>query len=151
MQGCDLRSLPLSPTEAFVLSRVDGMVSSHEIASMTGIDGVQVDHTLDRLAKLGAVTWDRTDNQRVTERAGAKNRTSNEGLAGVGRAVVETSSTSSREISGRPALYDPAELNEECDLPPDKRRRILDTFYRLEGLTYYELLGVEQAASKKEI
>lgn len=49
------------------------------------------------------------------------------------------------------ALYDPSELDEDCDLPADRRRRVLDTFYRIEDLDYYALLGVSRDATKKAI
>ncbi|WP_437680382.1 J domain-containing protein [Sorangium sp. So ce131] len=50
-----------------------------------------------------------------------------------------------------PPLYDPAELDEPVELAPDRKRRILDLYYRLEDLTYYELLGVPDQADKKQI
>lgn len=50
-----------------------------------------------------------------------------------------------------PALYDPAELDEDCDIPPERRRRILDAYYQVDEVTHYELLGVDETATKKEI
>jgi hypothetical protein len=49
------------------------------------------------------------------------------------------------------SLYDPAELNEDVDIEPDRRRTILDTFYRLELLNHYELLNVTPQADRKSI
>jgi curved DNA-binding protein CbpA len=49
------------------------------------------------------------------------------------------------------ALYDPAELEEDVDLDVERRRQVLDTFYRLEVLHYYDLLGVPRDADKKVI
>jgi curved DNA-binding protein CbpA len=59
----------------------------------------------------------------------------------------------SREpLPSRPAvLYDPRELEEEVDLPPDRRKQVLDTFYRLPVLSYYGVLGVPESAEKKQI
>jgi tetratricopeptide (TPR) repeat protein len=53
--------------------------------------------------------------------------------------------------SAKPALYDEKELDEEVDLPRARRKQILDLFYRLPDIDYYALLGVKQAADKKEI
>src|SRR5262249_33715587 len=49
------------------------------------------------------------------------------------------------------ANYDPAELDEPVDLPPDQKKKILDLFYTLDQRNYYELLGVPRSADKKVI
>jgi hypothetical protein len=49
-------------------------------------------------------------------------------------------------------LYDPTELEEVgVDLDDDRRREILDTFYRLDHLDHYQLFGLERDADKKDI
>jgi curved DNA-binding protein CbpA len=49
-------------------------------------------------------------------------------------------------------LYDPTELEEPgVDLDDDRRREILDTFYRLDHLDHYQLFGLERDADKKDI
>lgn len=49
-------------------------------------------------------------------------------------------------------LYDPVELEEaDVDLDPDRRREILDAFYRLDDLDHYQLLGVAPDADKAQI
>jgi curved DNA-binding protein CbpA len=50
-----------------------------------------------------------------------------------------------------PRLYDPRELDEEVDLPHERRKQLLDLFYRLDKLDYYEALGVLYTADKKDI
>jgi curved DNA-binding protein CbpA len=47
--------------------------------------------------------------------------------------------------------YDPAELMEEADIDSDRKKAILETYYRLDLLNHYELLGVEQTADKRLI
>src|SRR6185295_71786 len=49
------------------------------------------------------------------------------------------------------ALYDPAELEEDVELDFERRRLVLDTFYRLDIIDYYALLGVSRDADKKVI
>ena len=53
--GVDMKSLPIGPEEAFVLSRVDGSATSGDIALATGLDRARVNQALDRLRDLGAV------------------------------------------------------------------------------------------------
>ncbi|WP_437758671.1 DnaJ domain-containing protein [Sorangium sp. So ce1389] len=50
-----------------------------------------------------------------------------------------------------PPLYDPAELDEPVELTSERKRRILDLYYRIEDLSYYALLGVSDQADKKQI
>jgi hypothetical protein len=50
-----------------------------------------------------------------------------------------------------PQLYDPRELDEEVDLPLERRKQLLELYYRLEQLDYYEALGVDYTADKKDI
>lgn len=51
----DVRTLPLGPEEAFVLSQVDGRTAEEAIAMATGIELGRVSGHLRRLATLGAV------------------------------------------------------------------------------------------------
>ncbi|MFT3774628.1 MAG: tetratricopeptide repeat protein [Minicystis sp.] len=53
--GCNITSLPLTPADAFLLSRVDATASEHDLALITGFPPEQVAAMLDRLAALGAV------------------------------------------------------------------------------------------------
>ena len=48
-------------------------------------------------------------------------------------------------------IYDPAELDEDVELDPGQRKRVLDLFYRLDALTHYEVLGVATESDKKAI
>jgi curved DNA-binding protein CbpA len=48
-------------------------------------------------------------------------------------------------------LYEPRELEEAVELEPDRKRVILDTFYRLDELDHYELLGVPRQADRRAI
>jgi Flp pilus assembly protein TadD len=53
--GCDIRTLPLTPADAFLLSRVDGTANEHDLALVTGFAVEQVIAMLERLAALGAI------------------------------------------------------------------------------------------------
>jgi len=151
--ACDVRRLPLSPTEGYLLSRIDGHVSAIELCLMTGLGRDDVDKALEHLAELGAVTMG--SEAEPTERRPEVSEVATQAMQGLKGPIVETYRPRPPEegepASSSRALYDPAELDEEVDVPQEKRRAVLDLFYRLEDLTYYELLGVEDSAEKKVI
>src|SRR5687768_8225832 len=60
--GRDIRSLPLTPPDAFLLSRIDGSMNEAELAALTGFDMATVTATIDRLARLGAIELDRASD-----------------------------------------------------------------------------------------
>jgi curved DNA-binding protein CbpA/Flp pilus assembly protein TadD len=51
----------------------------------------------------------------------------------------------------QPPSYDPRELEEDVDLGIERRRQVLDLYYRLSDIDYYEALGIAYTADKKEI
>jgi curved DNA-binding protein CbpA len=145
-----LRTLPLTPPEAFVLSRIDGQLTARDLASMTGMDEAVLEGTLHRLADLGAVTWEGGKPVARVEPKG--DRPAEPPPRRMRQPAVETyQAMPEPEPAKALALYDPAELDEDCELPEERRRSVLDTFYRLDDLTHYELLDVPQTATKKEI
>ena len=145
-----MRTLPLTPPEAFVLSRIDGQLTARDLASMTGMDEATLEGTLHRLADLGAVTWE--GGKPVVRVEPKGERPPEPPPRRMRQPAVETyHAMPEPEPAKALALYDPAELDEDCELPEERRRSVLDTFYRLDDLTHYELLDVPQTASKKEI
>jgi hypothetical protein len=54
-QDVDLKSLPLSPTQGYVASRVDGATDVHALAQLTGLSDERVETVLRELVALGAV------------------------------------------------------------------------------------------------
>ncbi len=145
--GCDLRKLPLTPQDAFVLSRIDGLVSEAALASMTGLAPDAVRETLNRLADLRAVTWDGCQPKPAPAVALA-----NAPLQ-TGRPAMPPPPTPRTDNARHEEnlLREPLELDEDVDLPREKRRRVLELHRGLESLTLYELLGVEPNADKKTV
>jgi curved DNA-binding protein CbpA/cytochrome c-type biogenesis protein CcmH/NrfG len=156
--GRDIRSLPLSPTEAFLLSRIDATMNERDLAALTGLSPAEVATALNRLHQLGAIDFIQpaTPIGSIAARsepgqppqAGARpsNRpgpmeTPRPPGTGPMRPIGEPT----------PPLYDPSELDEDVEIEPEKKRRILDLYYRLEDLSYYEILGVDEQAEKKKI
>jgi len=145
--GVDLRSLPITPEDAFVLSRLDGTSTEADIALATGLDPAVVRASLDKLASLGALNQT-VPEQRPSPPPRAPART-NSGTFHVGP-VVEVRGDSSGHHPAA-ALYDPSELDAEVDIELPRRRQILDLYYRLDRATHYDLLGVDAGADKKAI
>ena len=50
-----------------------------------------------------------------------------------------------------PTHYDARELDEACDLPRERRKQVLDLFYRLREIDFYEALDIPYDADKKQI
>lgn len=122
MSGCNVASLPLNPTDAFLLSRIDSVLSDLDLAFVTGMSTAEVAASLDHLARLGAIGFTERDEPRAP-----------------------------RQVEAAAAGYDRAEIDEAVDLDIEKKKRILELFARLDELTYYELLGVGTQADKKQI
>ncbi len=145
--GVDVRALPITPEDAFVLSRLDGSATEADIALATGLDPNVVRASLEKLSRLGAI-----DRTTIIETRSGQPRpasTTTSGTFHIGP-VVETRGDSSGHHPAA-ALYDPSELDEGVDLELARKRRILDTFYQLDGVSHYELLGIDASADKKAI
>ena len=147
VEGIDLRALPIGPAEAFVLSHVDGATNESEIADESGIDPTQVATTLEALARLGAIQFVSAAPTESLRPPRPSSRTS--GTLRIGP-IIEASASAEQQHPAA-ALYDPRELEEAADLEPERKRVILDTFYRLDRVTHYQLLQVEPAADKRAI
>ncbi|MEM9193810.1 MAG: DnaJ domain-containing protein [Myxococcota bacterium] len=138
----DPKALPLGPVEGFVVSRIDGQASVEEIAQGTALSEMRVREVMHLLTQHDALEW--VDPSEPSPRR-TPSRVSMSSAAG--------------QIHTKPAppgtsrvLYDPQELEEPgVEIDVDARRRILDTFYRMDDLNFYELLGVDPDATKTEI
>ena len=130
--GVDVRKLPITPMEAFVLSRVDGRANGSEIALATGMPAANVVAILDKLDGLGAVQY-------------------GDGKKTVLEAKPVPVPTPAPWATPVRLTYDPSELDEPADLDPERKHRILDMFARLTTASHYELLGASRDADKKAI
>lgn len=55
--GLDVKALPLTPIEGFVLSRIDGSATVSDIADLTSQEAGEVRSILGRLERLSAIEW----------------------------------------------------------------------------------------------
>ena len=147
VEGIDLRQLPIGPAEAFVLAHVDGTANETEIADEVGIELEAARDTLETLARLGAIWFDRAAVGESPRAAPSRPRSSDPTRIG---AIVETSGPSEPQHPAA-ALYDARELDEVVDIEPERKRVILDTFYRLDSITHYQILQVDPSADKRTI
>jgi hypothetical protein len=53
-----LRSMSLTSTDAYVLSRIDGVTLAHEIVDACGLDAGNVTEILNRLTAMALIRWD---------------------------------------------------------------------------------------------
>src|SRR5262245_6521447 len=118
-EGPSVKSLNLSPPEAYLLSRVDGLLDEQELAVVTGMTPPQVGAMLDRLAQLGAVEM---SGSPIARGAVPPPPSSQPHLPSNPHALIQ--------LDGSPR-FDPAELDEPAELEVDRKRRVLDIYYRL--------------------
>ncbi|MDC3958339.1 DnaJ domain-containing protein [Polyangium jinanense] len=131
--GCDIKSLPLRPDEAYLLSRIDGVVSERELSLITGLSQAEVTTALDRLFVLGAVDFNeptapvsRRAHPSVAPSSGA---TSTRGTEGPSSRTFEggfRAGPSSRRFEGTVDAPPASRRSFEplADLPPPTRRSI---------------------------
>ena len=149
VEGVNILKLAIGPEEAFVLSRVDGRSSPQDIVFATGLPAERVEQALARLEELGAISF---AGRGVTSQASASRAT---------QQTHELPRKSSGEAQGAsgvrtvaysgPPPYGPEELEGDFDLDMDKRRTILDRYYRIDSLNHYEVLGMQSDAERKTI
>jgi len=149
VEGVDILELAIGPEEAFVLSRVDGRSNQQDIVFATGLADERVARALARLAELGAITWG-VSKSGNSPTAMCSTKASNEYRQSQQVEPVDVSGIRTMGGSGAPP-YDPRELEGEYDLDIDKRRLVLDRFYRNDSLSHYDTLGVSSGADRKAI
>jgi curved DNA-binding protein CbpA len=165
----DMRSLPLTPVDGFVLSRVDGKLSARDLAASTGLSDDQVSASLDKLAELKVVAFGPTAGPSaepsVRPRAVSQTSEASGSTPPPMRPRAPSQSFETRpsspapapaEAEAKPVAYYPVaddapELQEQVDIELDVKRRILGIYPRLGTLDHYELLNVERTADKKII
>lgn len=141
ISDADITRLPLGPLEGFVVSRIDGSASVDEIADMTSVDPERVEQIVQSLVSGKVAEWIEPTHGR-TRQTSMQRMTPPKG----------TMRTKPPPPNTTRLLYDPQELEEpDVDLDLERRREILDAFYRLDELSFYELLNVAEDADKKDI
>ena len=145
----DLRSLPLGPEEAFVLSLVDGVVDADAIATSAGLEPTKVAAHLARLLELGAI--------RVAPRRPAPSRrpsigapTTEPARSGAGPRGSARPSTPpvATVISSAPRSGD---IDASLSISVELQARILDLSSKLSDLDHFQVLGLEMNAERAQV
>ncbi len=138
--GRDPAALRLTPAEAYLLSRVDGLTPWRLLREMGGLPPEDAEAALRRWLASGVIRLGDGPPGRAAGAACVPPEGPREALEGPAR----------REAgAGRPA--DPAPAPDPAlDLPVDVQERILEFESRL-GAPYHELLGVSPDAGRREL
>jgi curved DNA-binding protein CbpA len=209
----DAKNFPLSPTDGYVLSRIDGTLNEADLTASTGLPDEQVKVSLAKLEALGLIVFDgapaptaplsgtapiagRTSSVQIRTAAAASSIPSRPNVAppppasrpnvapppisrpnvvspvaapppisrpNVVRPVAAAASTSAMTAApiasappkaaaaGQLTAEEQAMLDEDVDLEPELRRRVLDAHRDLDRKDYYALLGIEESADRKGI
>jgi tetratricopeptide (TPR) repeat protein len=132
----DVRKFKLDPMDGFLLTRVDGKLGPKDLARETGLPDFSVDRSIDKLVKLGVLEMIDPNAPPPPALPPAEVR----------KPELPQFASLEGEVK-----YDPKQLEENCDLPHEQRKRVLDFFYRLDDLDHYTLLGVTREADKKTV
>ena len=149
--GRDIRSLPLTPPDAFLLSRIDGSMNEVELAALTGFDLATVVSTIDRLARLGAIELEGPTEPLHTPKSDVGIRQpppQPQPPPQQSLRVSQTFRTSQTNI--RAFTGEPLDFALVTDLDADRKRKVIDLYGRL-GQDFYALLAIAHAADRKEI
>jgi curved DNA-binding protein CbpA len=148
--GCELKKLPLTPSDAFVLSRVDGNTDASMIGTLTGF-GPDVEDVLRRLFEQGALIGGMSHwgprPQRVSIAPAPLTTPAPPPLASVNPPKMPSVAPSAMASGSSP----PIAAEEASELEPELKKRIDRVHRNLEVLTHYEVLEIQQAADKKAI
>ena len=142
------------------MSRIDGGSTIRDIGYATGMPEDRVEQCLVTLENLGAIDYAERpyDPSRNDETLAAGNVSGfTQKYASPKPAETPAPPPSRQTVSPSvtepvtPQLYDPIELNVPCDLEIERRKAILDIYFRLETLDHYGLLGINKNADRKAI
>lgn len=138
----DLSMQRLTPTEAFVLSRVDGMSSYEQICHLTGLAADQTLEVLRRLKRDGLIV-DPRDPVPPTRPSAAGER------GRVTPTATPASTLLERLDDGSPVRAE--DLAGGPDLPDDLKARIVRLHRRIRALGPHELLGLAANADRAQV
>ncbi|MGH7434806.1 MAG: hypothetical protein ACRENE_03955, partial [Polyangiaceae bacterium] len=148
--------MSLSPTDGFVLSRIDGALTENDIVTATGLPPDAVTASLAKLEALGLITY--ASGQPAPNPSGpapARSATTTEpsprqssvGLRFPANAAPPDPTRSTTAPPESPlSAEDTAALAEAVDLDDQMKRAVLATFADIDRLDHYALLGADRAA-----
>jgi hypothetical protein len=150
--SADLAAARLTPTEAFVLSRVDGKTSYEEICSMTGLGSESTIRILQKLRrnKLLLHAGEKPEPRPDTTKSATRSALNERGKSHARENVAPTM-PSLLEVLDDGSPVDPAELAPGPELDRATKTRILRLHRRLKSLKPHELLAVPPSADLAKV
>ena len=121
-----MRDLPIGPTEAFVLSRVEGSTTKADLVIATGLSLDEIESIVARLILLGALEF--ADRQSMV-----------------------AASQSSTQRSGSHSIPLSVRSEGAGELTTEQQRQLLDLDQQRSSLDHYQLLGIDPSADAKAI
>jgi curved DNA-binding protein CbpA len=171
----DAKSFPLSPTDGYVLSRVDGALTEADLTASTGLPDDQVRASLAKLESLGLIVFEGAPPAAAAPPSGLNAVAARPSSVQIrAAAAVPTPATATATAKASPGTrgsspsdamraavpvppptllteQEQASLVEDIDLDPELRRRVISAYRNLDRKDYYALLGVEESVDRKAI
>lgn len=146
-EGTDLRTLPLTPIDGFVLSRIDGLLDADDLVAATGLHASDVEASLEKLAKLGLVE--------LEPMTAAPSRPSERDVEASPQSAQDPKPSPTRDTQAAEEAAAAAEtaaaLGGQIDLAPELREQVDTLYLAIETHDHYALLGVSRTAEKAAI
>jgi hypothetical protein len=153
--------MPLSPTDGFVLSRIDGALTESDIVTATGLSVDAVAASLAKLEAVGLITY--ANGQPAPNESGpapARSPAEREPSPRQSSVGLRLGATAQQPDAGAPRIEAPqpaltaeeqAAMAEAVDLDDGMKHDVLATHASIERLDHYALLGAERTADRKSI
>jgi len=126
VSGVNVRDLPIGPTEAFVLSRVEGSITKAELVTASGLSAEELETIVARLILLGALEF-------------------------VERQSMVAPVAASAHRSGAHSILLSDRSESVSELTAEQQQLLLDLDRRSTSLDHYQLLGIEPSADAKTL
>lgn len=142
----DPSAVQLSPEEAFLLFKVDGVSTMQLLIQTSGFPLERGRALFDSLREKGLVGWESGGRRHTAEELKPSEPSSDQ----VGEGGTAAQAPPDKQPWLRMA-FDDALLEEKADLDEGTRRKILYLHQKLDELTHYQLLEVERRADPRSI
>lgn len=147
--GGDLRDYELDSVDGFLLSRIDGNTQAAMLAEMIGLSRFDLAHRLLRLASLGLVEWGAGGTRDSNSKWGKEEQRVAQTRATIDSQTLRGGNKKSDAVVCAQPFF--TELEEECELELEEKRRILVAYKNLDILSHWEILGADGESSSAEI
>jgi hypothetical protein len=143
------QQLPLSPADAFVLSRIDGTTSAREVVQAIPLPAEQVERSLLNLLSTGLVEY-RSRQSAAADAAGPAPATPRtERATPIGGTAIASTPPPASATAGTPGTREDA--RPATPDPAARRREILEAAQGLKERNHFEVLGLPRTAREADV